>query len=280
MAINFAQKNDIMFCAPYKSMRSGQAVVVVVLVLGIILTIGISVAMRGVTEVNVSTTQKESTIALEAAEAGVEQALGGYVTTTATGTTANASFDVTRTDIAAGQTSYIVPYKLDRGDVATVYMTGFTGTNVCVYWGENNTDSGAVEVILYSTNGTSYSTGRYGVDRDPAVHGNGFASPNAHANCTLVFPANKTYISLATDLGMPGGYSPVMLRIRPLYNANPVSIAVSNGTGAAVFPSQGSEIYSTGRTADVAQRVKASALNTDLPFMFDAAVFSGGSLVQ
>lgn len=252
---------------------------VVVLILGVILTIGVSIAMRGVTEVNISTSQKESAVALEAAEAGVEQALGGFVTVSATGTTANASYDVSQSSLALGDTKYILPYKLDRGDTATVSLSGYSSPTICVYWGDDAALEGAVELILYSSNGSTYSVGRYGVDPDSGVHGNGFSGVVLNASCNLTEPARKTLVNFSSDLGLPGGYNPLVLRLRALYNADPISIAVQ-GTNSGVFPSQGSVIFSSGKSADVVQRVKATAVNADLPVMFDSAIFSGASLVQ
>ena len=59
--------------------KSGQALLVVLLMLGVALTIGISIASRSTTEVEISTTQQEAARALEAAETGIEKALGGVV---------------------------------------------------------------------------------------------------------------------------------------------------------------------------------------------------------
>ena len=252
---------------------------VVVLILGVILTIGVSIAMRGMTEVNVSTSQKESAVALEAAEAGVEQALGGFVTVAATGTTANASYDVSQTSLAFGETRYILPYKLDRGDVATVTLSGYSSGTLCVYWGDDASAEGAVELILYASNGSASVVGRYGVDPEAGVHGNSFSGVVSSGSCNMTEPARKTLVTFSSDLGLHGGYSPVVLRVRALYNSDPISIAVQ-ATNAGVFPAQGRVILSSGRSADVVQRVKASAINADFPVMFDSAVFSGGSLVQ
>ena len=54
-----------------KSMKSGQALIVVLLILGVVTTVALSIASRSVSEVAVSTTQQESAQALAAAEAGV-----------------------------------------------------------------------------------------------------------------------------------------------------------------------------------------------------------------
>jgi Tfp pilus assembly protein PilX len=61
-------------------MRSGQALVVVLLIVAVVLTLGLSIASRGVTEINVSSVENDSSKALDAAEAGVESALGAIAT--------------------------------------------------------------------------------------------------------------------------------------------------------------------------------------------------------
>ena len=58
-------------------MKSGQALVLVMMVLSVALTVGLSIATRSTNEVKVTSSQEESARALEAAEAGLEKALGG-----------------------------------------------------------------------------------------------------------------------------------------------------------------------------------------------------------
>ena len=59
------------------NMRTGQVLIVTILILGVIATVGLSIATRSTTELAVSTTVDESSRALEAAEVGLERYLGG-----------------------------------------------------------------------------------------------------------------------------------------------------------------------------------------------------------
>lgn len=56
-------------------MKTGQALVIVLLVLAVAATVGLSIASRSVNEVNLSTTQDDSSQALSAAESGIEAVL-------------------------------------------------------------------------------------------------------------------------------------------------------------------------------------------------------------
>lgn len=257
-------------------MKNGQALAVVVVIIGVVLTIGLSIATRSVTEVNISTGQKESASALEAAEAGVEQALGGQIGTgNASGTTQNASFDV-QNSVVSGS-AYTVPYKMDRGDVATVNLNGFSGTGICIYFGETTTTEVALELILYSRNGSTYSVGRQGID--PDSHGNGFSGLTASANCSLSWSGHETWTNLV-NMGMPSGHQPVQLRIRMLYNSTAQPLVIAPAVAGINLPAQGNEIISTGRSGESVQKVRVVSLNPDLPLVFDSAIFSGGDISQ
>src|SRR3990167_5038568 len=55
--------------------QSGQVALIVLLVMVVMLTLGISIAQRGVADVRISQQEEDSARAFQAAEAGLEQAL-------------------------------------------------------------------------------------------------------------------------------------------------------------------------------------------------------------
>ncbi len=284
-------------------MRNGQALIIVLLVLGVVLTIGLAIVSRSVTEVRVSTTQEESLRALEAAEAGIERALGGVIAigeVSAVGSvpTTQATFNVSNVSMGAGQ-YYQSPFLLEGGDVLTVALDNgatadLTGVHdIC--WG-NPGSSAAIEVMLYYDQGGTVGVVRKGFDSNALVNDNGFVRNPEVSNSPCSIPGSNYQFSLrgvgvpATrnvdfvgtepeDLGMPVGATPLFMRIRMFYNTTPEPIGFAAISGQS-FPSQASQITSTGQSGDSVQKVSVYQANPDLPFMFDAALFSGTSLTQ
>ncbi len=141
---------------------------VVLLMLGVLATVGLSVMSRSRTEVSESTVQEESARALEAAEVGLEKYLGGSAPSAGvlTPVTAgsDAKFSLGAVNLGLNETYYTVPYQLSDGDVATLDLTGFTasgGSGVRVCWGQGNPTAGRypamVATIYYRVNRISFS---------------------------------------------------------------------------------------------------------------------------
>ena len=101
-------------------MRRGQVLVVTLLILSVIVTVALSIASRSVTEVSVSTTQDESSRALEAAEIGLERYLGTQKAEQQNVDTIKASYNVPPPTDIGTKTSFAIPYDLEEGDVATI----------------------------------------------------------------------------------------------------------------------------------------------------------------
>jgi type II secretory pathway pseudopilin PulG len=287
-----------------KYMQKGQALVVVLLILGVIATVGLSVASRSVTEVRVSTTQEESARALEAAEIGLEKYLGG-VSLPAPGTKVNvpdinAGYYIPSVDDIGGSNNfYKVPYELVAGDIATVDMPacspvdGQNCTHLKVCWGESAT-SPKIEISFYYLLRDAANQGRVAVRRigfDPnstsPYPGFVFGNSHVHANYNCGSGAMKwgTQISLSGDafgdIDLNLAVNKLLLvRVRMLGNGSdsePVSMQIA---GNGIFPLQGGEVTAIGEAGESIQKVKATVVLWDLPPMFDSAVFSGKSIIS
>ena len=137
--------------------RNGQALIVVLLILGVVTTVALSIASRSVSEVAVSTTQQESAQALAAAEAGVEATLGGIAPPSIAGST----IKVDSTPAPASR-SLLVADALAAGQVATINLVDYGGNNVQVLWDDAN--AGLEAAYYYTQGGTTkvsrdYKTG-------------------------------------------------------------------------------------------------------------------------
>jgi len=292
-------------------MRSdGQALVLVLLFLAVVLTLVLYILSRTVTGLAISTGNEDSVRAFSAAEAGIERGL--VVGQSYTDPTLNYTSSVT--DVAEGSTNYVYPLSLSSGDSATIWFVAhdpsnnyalicsaskpcFTGKTVRVCWGNPGTPNSvsttpAVEFsIFYESTPGSLSTIRIArVALDPfagRTPPNNFSSPDA-GTCTIggeSFEFKKT-INLST-LGIAvGSYNTQnglqFGRLRILYNtdiAQKVGFDV-NYAGNTLLPSQGSQIDSTGTAGVSNRRLSVFQGWPEPPFVFDFAIYSSTGLTK
>lgn len=283
-------------------MRAGQALVVMLLILAVALTVGLSVVSRSVTDIGVSTTSEESARALAAAEAGIEAALstavvaiGAPVPVGQTG-----SYTIISSAAAGGGESVTFPEGVTAGDPATVFLVAhgidgqldlsagaakYTGPTITVCWGENVTvgTTPALEVIMYYINDSGLALANRNVYDPTASRTPGAISTDPVANC----PAGKNYsftkeinfssALVSGGLSMPASFTGLFLRLKLLYNgdtAYPIGVAGDNDQ----FPAQARLITAVGQAGQTNRRVQVNERYPDpLPY-FDSAVFSGADL--
>jgi hypothetical protein len=261
-------------------MKRGQALLVVMLVLGVAMTVGLSVVSRSITEVNISSTAEDSTRALEAAEAGIEKSLAG-VGTFASGTvdhpTTNTFSEnnavVSVANISLGTASfYKLPYELESGDVATVDLGSSTVNSVRVCWGTDEGLNPVAEVMIYSTNGGSVEMRKWMIGPGFTTLGSNDTSKPCQGTSD---PQIYNYRYSIDTSAIPGTLT--MMRVRILGNkAHPFAFHLPSGN----MPDQGKDTFSTGTAGGTSKKVKVTQLKPDIPFMFDSALFSGTSLVK
>lgn len=235
--------------------QSGQALLIIVLVMVVALTIGLSVASRTITNLRNTQEQASSQKALSAAEAGVEQAIknsanvAGSLNTTTSYTTSiqqvlgtapfklNGGIEIPKNDAIY---VWLSPYSTNP---SSLYQTPWTGS-LTIYWEDkqgdcNNSSSApaAIEIALISGTKTSPSMSRYAYD--PCSNRANLFSAASPSSATV---AGTRFYYQAT-LSITNG---LLLRINPLYSQALFAVAVSPGSPA--LPSQGSVITSTGTT--------------------------------
>jgi Tfp pilus assembly protein PilX len=255
--------------------ESGQALVLILLSLAVVLTLVLFILSRSVTDVAVSSRQEESVRAFSAAEAGIERSLvigTGFSSAQLIG---NASYTTAVSEFALGTTDVSFPSPVSSGDTVTVWFTShaldgslscssgpcFHGDTIKVCWGNPDTAAGdattpAVEVsVFYETTPGDLSTiniGREAVDPNAARRAtNAFAAPDAGA-CTIgtqTYEFQKT-ITFAS-LGIPAGSYNFdnglqIAKIRLLYNSGIPHLVGASVSGGNTLPSQGQRIDSSG----------------------------------
>ena len=278
-------------------MKSGQALVAVLMALSILVTVGLSVASRSVTEVGITTSQEESAKALEAAEAGLEKAVGGTMTGgqgSLSGSGAVYVVTPAPTPPPGGFKEYIVPFTPMEGETASVDMKGYTKPTtykrrIRFCWGVNSSNPPvALEVVLYYYHGPNrLSLGRRIYNPGNAVSGLNSSVVDSFDHQLSKCPVNFKYTyeedySEFMRLPYPANadddkLSYFRIRLYGVQYGKPESVAVAAGNGAR-FSTQYTEFVSVGSAGSATQKIRGVNMNYDVPSIFDAAVFSGTSL--
>ncbi|OGM17626.1 hypothetical protein A2V61_01685 [Candidatus Woesebacteria bacterium RBG_19FT_COMBO_47_8] len=288
---------------------SGQALLLVLLSMAVVLTIVLSILSRSVTDVAVTTREEEALRAFSAAEAGVERALivGSSIGSTEIG---DASFTADVSGTAQAGIEFANPVGILSGESLIFWFvahddTGnlicnagnpcFTGSKFKICWGKEGTASGdvttpAIEVsTYYATTPGDYATVqivRDTADPNSSRRGTNNFSANDAGTCTAGgenFQFQKT-VDLAL-LGVPVGAYGVQnglqfAKVRMFYNTgvgHQIGITTSF-PGNTLLPSQGLRIVSTGVSGDSNRKIEVFQGFGELPPIFDSAVFSSGGI--
>jgi hypothetical protein len=280
--------------------NSGQALLVILLIMAVVLTIGLATISRSITDIKISEQTDDSARAFSAAEAGIEALLSGAVD--GTGLTFDSTTKVVtlKTDITG--TSFLYPQALGKNEIATIWLSEFdndtkkyknflntTANNlITVAWGNENAvadqdTTPALEVSLYYDNSgakvakflldpfTSRENNFCKTDTTNCANISNFVSPaGLYGDKNLKFKADIDVSSLGAGLNM------YFARLRLLYNDTAHYIGLSTNN----LPKQGIKIAATGTSNQATRKVEVYRLNPAPPDIFDFALYSGGSLVK
>ncbi|MBI4029224.1 MAG: hypothetical protein HY376_02565 [Candidatus Blackburnbacteria bacterium] len=296
------------------STNSGQALIVVLLVMSVVLTIALSVVSRSITDISVSQKEESALRAIGAAEAGAEKALiAGSGSTCATGVCLpNAAFSATITTLAEGARDYAIPINLSSGDVTSIWFVAhdsnnsivcdssnpcFTGDSLKVCWGNSGTSGSssttpAIEISILHTSGSgNVSTAKIArVTADPNTSrraDNQFSA--AGGSCSIdtrnfAFSKEITLSSLnaTTRTDSTSFAGPILVRLRLIYNTDQAHIVGLSGSfpGNGPLPVQGIKIESLGESGDAKRKVIVYRPYSDIPPVFDFGLFSGASALS
>lgn len=294
-------------------LNSGQALVLILLSLAVVLTLVLFVLARSTTDIAVSTRSENSARAFSAAEAGIENALviGAIGQVPQIG---DANYNASVSSFAEGDTAFNYLVDMDSGDSMTVWFVShdvngnvvpcsggncYIGSNLSICWGNPGTSAlsdttPAIEAsVFYETTPGDLSTlrvGRTAIDentnRAPAV--NSFTQVSGR-DCNILgenyaFQSTINFADLsvpAGSYGTPGGLQ--FARIRMLYNSDkshPLGIDVSAGGLGGVLPSQGLDISSTGTVGDANRKVQVFQGWPEPPPVFDYSIYSSTGLLK
>lgn len=282
-------------------LQGGQALVLVLLSLAVVLTLVLYILSRSVTDISVSSREEEAVRAFSAAEAGVEKALivGSSLGSTEVG---NAKYSADVVNTAEGQNSFNYPILLDSGDTATLWFAAhdadgnitcslpskpcFSGNTLKICWGKPGTSDStpttpAIEVSVFYNDAGVYKIGRAAFDPSSSrAISNSFSSIDV-GSCDI---AGTSYAFQKTmDLSSIGATGTLMFaRIRMLYNSGElhnVGFDV-DFSGNGLLPAQGITISSSGSAGSSNRKLDVFEGWPEAPGVFDYAIYSSTGLTK
>lgn len=277
-----------MFVLVNKSIKSifknqqGQALLIVVLVMVVALTVGLSVASRTVINLRTTADEENSQRAFSAAEAGIEQALKtGQSISSPLPLGNNANIENVRI-VGVSGTEFLLNggNKIPRDDGFDLWLASYPDYSnpwpvsgngfISIYWGDqisscSGTMPAAIEVVLLIGPKTSPSTKRFAFDPCLArSSSNGFQT----ASGGTYNVASKTFLYQAT-IPVPSGTG-LLARVIPLYANAFIGVkgCDSSGAGCIAFPPQGSSIDSVGSSGGTKRKITVFQGYPQLPSEF------------
>jgi hypothetical protein len=246
----------------------GQAGIVVLLMTVVLVTIGLSVASRSVTDIRFSEQEEETTRAFDIAEAGVEEALRQDLSTFTPGTlyqnpiNPSDSFEVSQGNIIIAE--------IEEGEAIEVDVSSFSG-DVDINWGavgEQCNVNPRFASLVVSVINNSGNLARTAYTRSGCNRADNF-SQTAGASPLTGYELNIDHPVAGSDQRM---------RIRAVYAGTNLLVQTDSGD----FPDpQYYIVHSEAQTAGGESRAVEVTKSLPIPpSIFDFAVFSGGTLTK
>jgi len=291
--------------------QSGQALLVVLLAMAVILTVVLSISSRSIVDITTTSYEEEALRAFSAAEAGVEEALLKQIGVSETlDPSANVGFEADLTNPLPGST-YNYPESMVSGEIATFWFVAHNNTTsilTCasgdctratqlrVCWGNGSGAVPAAEISIFydPTRQAFASPNTFGglevirLTRDPLASRrsqNNFDS--ASTGCPFTGTSgNYSYQTILDfgSIGVPCASSAnnclVMANIRMLYNDNPQPVGIRIVGGSGNLPAQGYEIDSTGTAGESVRNLKVVRTYPEPLSVFESAIFSRNDLTK
>ncbi|MBU2632351.1 hypothetical protein KKG52_01425 [Patescibacteria group bacterium] len=240
-----------------KNKERGQTLLIVVLIMVIALTVGLSVATRSIVNLRTSTEEAASQKALAAAEAGIEQALS--TNTPVSGVfSANIIYNTSSAEVKGDRFLLNAGNPLLKNDGVDLWLSDYStneselydnrrsGT-VTIYWGEDDScKNAALEIAVIEAGAlpnwkNDAVIKKYAVDPCVARRSNNFDASVA-GDTILTKPLQHSY-SITVSSG-------IVARIIPIYFDAVIGIS-----STVSLPSQGFEIESTGEAGGTERKV-------------------------
>lgn len=273
-----------------KKNEHGQAVLIVLLSLSVVLVIVMYIMSRSVSDLSLSTKDEDAMRAFSAAEAGVERAL---IAGDTDGDLGEATFNAEVNNFAEGQSVVVYPFSLKSGEIATFWFArpgevSFTGDQIQLCWGDvgtgpNTPVTPAVEVSVFYGPVTNLKIARITLDPysnrpQGSVQNNNNFTLADNILCPIgneTFQFRKTF-----SLKSLGATSDLQFAfVKLLYNTT-VGHRIGLNVGSGLLPSQGSVVDSLGQSGDANRRISVYKLHPVIPPIFTNAIYSDSAIIK
>ena len=300
--------------------QSGQALIIILMAMAVVLTLVLSSVSRSVTDIRITTEEEESLRAFSAAEAGVEQALLELSTTgsftPSGGFFPDASYEVVEDPSPVGSV-YQYPRSLEPGESATIWFVGQDmngdlfceddhGNNICIRpsviklcYGDNNGYDPPPEVEIQIYYDPTYGPGAEDppssidnlgpsgeIDGDFSSIQLNTRNPSPQDGCNVTgFEDNYAYrIPVINPAGSPCNNNNriciLAIKVKSLYANRGLPIAIEVAGAQPSLPAQGAMISSTGTSGESQRRLNVEYNLSNIPGIFDTTLFSNSALTK
>ncbi len=261
--------------------QAGQIGLLIVVVMGVLVSLSLSVASRTLGELVLSRQEKEGSQAFHVAEQGVEEALNAIRQNKNLGSGSTYVGTVGAGGLVTGEYSVGGYGGLDlyvkEGEVAEIDLDGASGSVVTFLWtklGDPKEDlacvedasSGspaALEIIQIVSQSDPVVRSYYNASNCDLSASNGFTLSSA--------PGSGYRSSVAIDTSVVGA---TRIRVRPIYSG--ATIALSGvDLSAQIYL-----IQASAEGGDAQKEIEVRRTYDTAPSIFDFAVFSGGTIVK
>lgn len=272
---------------PSFASQKGQTVLIVLLIMTVILTIGLSTISSSITDIRISQQTEESTRAFYVAESALEEKMQSPAAASS-GSQDGISYSVTA-ETLSGQ-YFVFPNEVASGESQTLWLVSHTsedqidessdyGGGVTLYWGTGGSavSSALSAAFVYRESGV-YKISRYNFDPDPARRLNNNFSSALTEGYTVAGKALK-YSTGLINLPSNANIQPLFLRLTLVYNSAPQLVAAA-AASSPYFPNQGDCYISTATVSQsgITRKVRQCRLWQEVPAIFNWGLFSGGGL--
>ncbi len=251
--------------------QRGQVLLIIILVMVSVLTVGLSVVSRSITNIRISRDEASSQKALSAAEAGIEQLLKTNTTTTIANPVyaPNTGYTATSNAVSGNDVLVYGGNLVPKDEGVDVWLVSHNADNtpnlsspwngsLQIFWGDTSgaCNNAALEVVVVY-DPSPYKFRRYVYDPCPGRRStNNFSVGLAGVNII----SGKSFSYLTSAIPVSSGF---VVRVIPLYFSSSIAARASSA-----LPSQGIRIDATGDSGGTKRKINVFKGYPQLPIQY------------
>lgn len=257
------------FLRQVRQEQHGQIALIILLLMAVVLTIGLSLASRAVMDVSLSRQEEQGSMTFQAAESGIENTLNhdlsGYLGTHDLSQIGGAYV------VATVSAQNIIQTRVEEGGSIQVNVAGANnGETLWVNWGKGESCPGVAAVLVraYNLTGGVYTARNYAYSACSVTNGYPL-SPNQAAHDP----------GFLTQFQVPLFAGDQVVSVHPLYNSTTFYVRKNSG---AALPTQYYTVRSEAKNLQ-GNEVRAVAVTKTVaghPGLLDYTLYSGNALNQ